>query len=328
MKKTVKLKLILSLVLTLIILACSKDDDSKPAISAEDFTTTIDENPESDTSIGTISAVGTGILTYSITTQVPDGALDINSITGELTVANPSLFDFETNPQIDAVIKILNDDADATKTINATVKLNNIDDIASFLTTSKSEYISANDGDWVEITETEYGNLASKLNEVTTAGLNNSHFIDDLSQLTSSAGNYTTTIKNTLINEVMIESQEYVFAFKYVNTSSQTRTQDVVKISSSSDVTMGYNDLGNPLPSHSGEGVHCFVIKGNNTKNTANGYLAFYFSKPSGFKDLSTLFIGYKGYYETGNTNSFPSNDYNNNVVIYQALTTTQKQWD
>ena len=130
------LKGCLTLFLLTFIMACSKGGDDSTSINAVDFITTIDENPETNASLGTISAAGTGgALSYSITSQIPDGSLSINAITGELKVANASLFDFEKVTSIDAIITILN--SEATTTINAKINLNDVDDIASFLSSSK-----------------------------------------------------------------------------------------------------------------------------------------------------------------------------------------------
>ncbi len=94
-------------------------------LSSEDFIVSIDENPTDGQSIGTVQAAGSGTLSFSITSQTPIGALEINTNTGELTVADPNLFDFETNPVITANISVTN----AVNTANATVTINLNDDV-------------------------------------------------------------------------------------------------------------------------------------------------------------------------------------------------------
>ncbi|MEQ3498629.1 hypothetical protein ABMY20_02600 [Tenacibaculum sp. SSH1-16] len=98
-------------------------------LSVQDFSTTIDENPTDGQSLGTISASGDATLTYSITAQSPNGALNINSNSGELTVANPTLFDFETNPTITATVSV--DNAGTVQTATVTINLNDIDEVSA-----------------------------------------------------------------------------------------------------------------------------------------------------------------------------------------------------
>jgi hypothetical protein len=98
------------LMVAIIISSCSNDDpEPDVTISAEDFATTIDENPSSGLVLGTISASSSqGSLSYSLSTQSPAGAMAIDSSTGELTVADVSLFDFEINPTITATVAVTN----------------------------------------------------------------------------------------------------------------------------------------------------------------------------------------------------------------------------
>ncbi len=98
-------------------------------LSVQNFTATIDENPTNGQSLGIVQATGDATLSYSITSQTPAGALSINASTGELTVANATLFDFETNPTITATVTINN--AGYTQDTNATINLNNVNQLIS-----------------------------------------------------------------------------------------------------------------------------------------------------------------------------------------------------
>lgn len=98
-------------------------------LSVQDFSTNIDENPTDGQSLGTIQASGDTTLTYSITTQSPNGALNINANSGELTVANPTLFDFEINPTITATVSV--DNAGTVQTAAVTISLNDVDEIVA-----------------------------------------------------------------------------------------------------------------------------------------------------------------------------------------------------
>ncbi len=97
-------------------------------LSVQDFAVTIDENPTNGDAIGTVQASGDATLTYSITSQTPAGALSIDASTGELTVADAALFDYETNPTITATISV--DNSGNTQTLSATINLNNVNELS------------------------------------------------------------------------------------------------------------------------------------------------------------------------------------------------------
>ena len=93
----------------LILFSCNKNDEIITTITASDFTVMMNENPSSQEIIGKIDATtNQGSLKFEITSQNINGALGINSSTGEIFVANPALFDYETNPLISGVAKISN----------------------------------------------------------------------------------------------------------------------------------------------------------------------------------------------------------------------------
>ncbi|MCB0372288.1 MAG: cadherin repeat domain-containing protein [Muricauda sp.] len=98
-------------------------------LSAQDLTTDMDENPTDGQIVGTIQGNGSGTLSFSITSQTPTGALSIDAGTGELSVVDPNLFDFETNPVITATILVDNGAETATATV--TINLNDVDEVAA-----------------------------------------------------------------------------------------------------------------------------------------------------------------------------------------------------
>ncbi len=97
-------------------------------LSVQDFTVPIDENPINGDAIGTVQATGDATLAYSISSQTPVGALNIDATTGELTVADATLFDFETNPTLTATVSV--DNAGNTQTLTATINLNNVSELS------------------------------------------------------------------------------------------------------------------------------------------------------------------------------------------------------
>lgn len=74
-------------------------------ITVQDLVVTINENPTKGQSIGKVSTNGIGVL-------------NIDANTGELTVVDVNLFDFERNPIIKATITVDDGIAPATVTIN------------------------------------------------------------------------------------------------------------------------------------------------------------------------------------------------------------------
>ncbi|WKN45803.1 BspA family leucine-rich repeat surface protein [Tunicatimonas pelagia] len=111
--------------------------DIDEAITVADFSVTIDENPTADQVLGTVQATGFGNLSFKLTSQTPAGAIAINATTGELTVAQASAFDYETNTSLTADYEVTNG-AD-TKTAKVTVMLNDVTEVVAdpdaFITT-------------------------------------------------------------------------------------------------------------------------------------------------------------------------------------------------
>lgn len=97
-------------------------------LTVENLNVQIGENPEPNQSLGSIVATtDQGSLTYSIESQVPSGAFQINENTGEVSVLNETLFDFELNETISGIVKVSNGNIDAFATV--TITLNDIEEI-------------------------------------------------------------------------------------------------------------------------------------------------------------------------------------------------------
>lgn len=126
---------IVMLLLSLLVLQCGKGEDGggsdyptpNPSptitITASDFSVTIAENPAAGAVLGTVQAnASSGSVSFAITSQSVAGAIAINASTGELTVANASLFDFETQSTLTAVVRASSGGStdDATITITLT----------------------------------------------------------------------------------------------------------------------------------------------------------------------------------------------------------------
>lgn len=112
-------------------ISCSKDNDepeqTEITITASDFSSAMDENPTNGYVIGTVQgSTNQGTVTFSITEQNPAGAFSIDASSGELKVANESLFDFETNPIITGTVKVAN--GSIIKNALITITLNDVNE--------------------------------------------------------------------------------------------------------------------------------------------------------------------------------------------------------
>ncbi len=129
---------LISLFSLLLLFSCGGDGDDDdvqtvtPApvaavITAADLAATTPENPEAGATLGTVQAsVSTGSLQYNLTSQSVAGALAINASTGVVTVADATLFDFETVQSLTANIRITS--GSVTEDITVTITLTDVDE--------------------------------------------------------------------------------------------------------------------------------------------------------------------------------------------------------
>ncbi len=286
-------------------------------ITVQNLTADIDENPTSGQVIGTIQASSSGSLSYAITFQSTAGALSIDQTTGEITVADASLFDFETTPSMFATISV--DNGVYSVSATATITINDVDNIAALLSTSLSNYNAASTGDWIIVTEAEYDNLANNLNNITRAGTTVAEYSNTYSSQTTGA-----YIFSNFTNTALIPNNGYIIAFKYKVYIATNKTGVKIKQSSTAN-NNGFSDVGNALPSHSGSSQDIFfVLKGNNTPVTANGYLGF--DQPGGSMFLFNITSGTGAYWGSSNASNL-NGQFPSQKVFYQGLSTTQMQW-
>ncbi|UII20610.1 BspA family leucine-rich repeat surface protein [Fulvivirga ligni] len=142
---------VLLMLITFMWIGCSEDDPVTPplppntdepnpelepiVITAKDFQTTIDENPESGTVLGKIEASASrDSLAFKLYNIKPYGSLTIDSVTGELMVKEATLFDFEKNETIISTVVITAKDSTQAE-IQAVINLKDLDDPKSFITT-------------------------------------------------------------------------------------------------------------------------------------------------------------------------------------------------
>lgn len=89
------------------------------------------ENSALNSPVGTASATDSNVgdtLTYSITGGNSSGAFSINPVTGEISVANPAVLDFETTPSFALTVQVADDDG-ATDSSTITVNLTDVNEV-------------------------------------------------------------------------------------------------------------------------------------------------------------------------------------------------------
>lgn len=319
-----KINILVITLVAVLTFSCSSDD-ANPEITANDFAKTIDENQLNNSEIGNLEANSNdGKLSYMIINQSPTGSLAIDSSNGMLTVADETAFDFETNPTITASIELKS--KSLTKTVNATITLNDIDDLEFYLSDSKTAYTAAADDDWVLITENEYNTLNEKLNNVSVHGSTSSEFNHTGNIELGTSNGWTVANINP---NATIPDESYIFAFKYeIQGDNITGTQ--VKQSSTSNYS-GFENVGSTLPVHSSTNskMFYFVIKNNDMTTTALGYMGLY--KADGSK-LSFKRQPGTYHWSSSDVNNLEDDFYGNDGStgirwLHQGLSTTQKQW-
>lgn len=110
-------------VLILGISSCDDETVAPPTVTASGITITIDENPSDGRVLGSVTGTtDQGELVFSLTDENPSGALAIDVNTGELSVKDPTKFDFETNAVVRATgnVSVLGVTESASISINLT----------------------------------------------------------------------------------------------------------------------------------------------------------------------------------------------------------------
>jgi len=104
--------------------------DVNDSPTAGDTTFAIDENSLNGTGVGTVPATDPDagdMLTYSITGGNTGGAFAIDTGTGEITVANGAVLDFETTPSFALTVEVT-DSGGLTDTASVTINVNDVNE--------------------------------------------------------------------------------------------------------------------------------------------------------------------------------------------------------
>jgi len=111
-------------------------------LSNEDIILAIDENPNQGQVLTTINSIFGDGATYSIQEGNIAGAFNINETTGELSVGDRLLFDWEINPQLTTTILITSETFSVEKEVEV-----NLNDITNLWTGSALTYVYEGGGD-------------------------------------------------------------------------------------------------------------------------------------------------------------------------------------
>ncbi|MEZ7496317.1 cadherin repeat domain-containing protein [Leeuwenhoekiella aequorea] len=102
-------------------------DVAEAILNVENLNISINENPAVNQSLGSIkTTTNLDVLSYRILNQEPEGAIYIDEANGNLYVSDVSLFDFERNPVISAVIQVSS--GDNFKNASVTINLNDVEE--------------------------------------------------------------------------------------------------------------------------------------------------------------------------------------------------------
>jgi len=311
--------------------SCSKGDDSEiqnepdsPAAFSVDFE--VNENPKVGDVLGTVSSTLTGDLTYSVANQNPEGALLIAPTTGDVIVADPSKFDYESVKKMQANILVTNGTESENGNVN--ILVNDVDDILSFLVSSKSKENYANNRPrlWMTITKEDYESLAENLNEITRTGLDETVF-DTPSENVETINRVATYVNN---QQPLMPVGSSLFAFKYKAAGADASAglcvgEAKVKLADGQD-NPTFNDVG-WLPCHD-NGEVFFLYVGGTNPTVNEGSIAFFSSNDvrstkSDPNQNSTIIGGdQSAVSDAAGGTTFPR------AMQYQGLSTTQIQWN
>ncbi|NND63230.1 MAG: cadherin repeat domain-containing protein [Flavobacteriaceae bacterium] len=135
-------KIILIVLFLAIVYSCQSDDSGSNMEDTEDNSSNenenneeeifdlnlefvIDENPQNDQSIGILTVENSeGESSYTIISEEHEGAINLDTSTGEVTVADRSFFDFEQHTQLEAVYEYT--DNLGTRMINLIINISDI----------------------------------------------------------------------------------------------------------------------------------------------------------------------------------------------------------
>ena len=114
--------LIISGLITLMAWSCTESASDGLIVYTNDFFATVDENSPVGTVLDTIVGnTNRGEVSYSLKSESHEGAFSVDTSTGIVTIADASLFDFETNPTLTVDVSVVNAQVSQTSTLTITL---------------------------------------------------------------------------------------------------------------------------------------------------------------------------------------------------------------
>jgi hypothetical protein len=203
------------------------------------------------------------------------------------------------------------------------------DAVLGGLTTSASAYTSAANGTWVAITEAEYTAIQTSVSGMFKAGQQNSPSLYTIprgdGEMAVGWTSTTTTAAETANVTKAIPAGNWVYAWSYKTGIAATNRNNYLSIGPKGTNTGFATVLPGTGPLNNTDlEVKYFVIKGGK-QVTVNSDIAILGSTHA----YTGAFVSAKSWYAapvTTATSAFPQ-DWGNNAVYMQVLTTPTKQW-
>ena len=215
-------------------------NDNTPVITASQ-SFDINENSEDDTLVGTVE-VSDGDVTattyqdWKITGGNTDNAFDINSSSGEITVADASQLDYETEPNSYNLSITVSDGSTTSSAETVTINVTDLNDNTPVITASQSFSVdenSANASSVGTVVVTDADATATTYQDWKITGGNTDNAFD----INSSSGEITVADASQLDYETTSTSY-----------SLSITVSDGANTSSAETVTISVNDLNDNLP--------------------------------------------------------------------------------
>ncbi|HCX22004.1 MAG TPA: hypothetical protein DHN29_08820 [Cytophagales bacterium] len=122
------------IVILMFAFSCEEKDTPTPEepeiieIDIADFTATVKENSAQGALIGTVYAnYEQGRLSFDLVSQSPEGAIQLDDFTGDITILDSALFDFETNTTVTAIFSATYENV--SEQANITISISDLDEI-------------------------------------------------------------------------------------------------------------------------------------------------------------------------------------------------------
>ncbi len=182
--------------LFLFTLGCSEDEErDAPNFDIDNYSISIPENPFEGEVIGTIPVPeDLRDITFSIATQQPDGAVEINAVGGQLKVLDSTLFDYDVRQSIIVRAKVLS--GVRSSTVFVTINLIDLDDPIYYV----GNVVLLTQEEVNEFGSRNYSDIQGSLTIGNDSGIHNNSITDltPLSNINSVSGSFTVQYNDQL----------------------------------------------------------------------------------------------------------------------------------